>query len=90
MEFIKEENRIYCENENGEILAEITFQQLENNVYNIDHTFVDGSLRGQGIAQKLVKIAIDEIKKKNGKVKATCSYAKHYIEKNNISSRGEK
>ena len=85
MEFIKEDNRIYSKNEKGEIVSEITYQEIEKGRYNIDHTFVDESLRGQGIAQKLVEMAIEEIKKKNGKVEATCSYAKHYLEKNNIN-----
>lgn len=82
MEFIKEENRIYSENENGEVIAEITFPEVENGVYNINHTFVDESLRGQKIGQKLLEMVIEEIKNKNGKLEASCSYAKHYIEKN--------
>ena len=85
MEFIKIENKIYSTNEKGEIIAEITYQPLENNVYNINHTFVHESLRGQGIAQKLVEMAIEEIKNKGGKIEATCSYAKRYLEKNKIS-----
>ena len=84
MQYIKEEGRIYSINEQGKIVAEITFQELGQGIFNINHTFVDDSLRGQGIAQKLVEMAIEEIKKKNGKVEATCSYAKHYLEKNNI------
>ena len=84
MQYIKEEGRIYSINEQGKIVAEITFQELGQGIFNINHTFVDESLRGQGIAQKLVEMAIEEIKKKNGKVEATCSYAKHYLEKNNI------
>lgn len=82
MEFIKEDNRIYVINSNNAVVAEITFEEIENGIYNIDHTFVDESLRGQKIAQKLVEMAIDEIKSKNATVQATCSYAKHYIEKN--------
>lgn len=81
MEFIKEDNRIYVINDKNEMVAEITFEEIEKGIYNIDHTFVDESLRGQGIAQKLVEMAIEEIKSKNGTVQATCSYAKHYIEK---------
>lgn len=83
MNFIKEENRIYSKNEKEEIIAEITFSEIEKGIFNINHTFVDESLRGKGIAKKLVEMAIEEIKRKNGKVVATCSYAKKYIEKNN-------
>ncbi|MGN1118896.1 MAG: GNAT family N-acetyltransferase [Oscillospiraceae bacterium] len=83
MDFITEENRIYCE-ENGKLLAEITFHETEPSVFCIDHTFVDDSLRGQGIAGKLVDMAVEEIKAKGGKVTAECSYAKHRLEKNGL------
>ena len=84
MNYIVEENRIYKKDNNEKIIAEITFNQISEDTYNIDHTFVDESLRGQGIAKELVEKAIEEIRKKNGKIEATCSYAKHYLEKNNI------
>lgn len=84
MEFKITENSIYNVDDKGNVIAEITFEEIEKGVFNIDHTFVDESLRGQGIAKKLVEMAIKEIKNKNGKVQATCSYAKHYLEKNNI------
>ena len=69
MNFIKEENRIYSKNEKEEIIAEITFSEIEKGIFNINHTFVDESLRGKGIAKKLVEMAIEEIKRKNGKDK---------------------
>ena len=84
MDFIIEENRIYSLNAKNDIIAEITFEEKEKGIYNINHTFVDEILRGQKIGKKLVEMAIDEIKKKNGKVEATCSYARHYLEKHHI------
>lgn len=81
MNFIKEQNRIYLKNETGKILAEITFEEIKNGIYNIDHTFVDESLRGQGIASKLVEEAVREITAKGGKVEATCTYAKKWLKK---------
>ncbi len=81
MEFKKEESRIYVDDENGKILAVIEFEKIDNNKYDIYHTFVDESLRGQGIASKLVEAAIKEIKARGGEVQATCSYAKTWIEK---------
>jgi len=82
MDFKEEENRIYIENSNGDVIAEIEFEEIEDGVYNIFHTFVDESLRGQGIASKLVEKTVNYIKSKNGKVEATCSYAKKWLEKN--------
>ena len=80
MEFKTEENKIYYE-ENGKILAEIEFEKVSEDTYSIYHTFVDESLRGQGIASKLVEKAVEEISKRNCKVEASCSYAKAWIEK---------
>ena len=80
MEFKIEENRIYYEKD-GKVLAEIEFEKLGENTYNIFHTFVDESLRGQGVASKLVEKAVEEITRRNGKVEATCSYAKAWLEK---------
>ena len=80
MNFIIEENRIYLPDEMGNTIAEITFKEIEKGVYNIDHTFVDETLRGQGIASKLVELAVEKIKTKGCKVEATCFYAKRWIE----------
>lgn len=83
MKFIKEDSRIYSLDENDKVIAEITFNEIEKGVFNIDHTFVDESLRGQGIAGKLVEIAVEEIEKKGARVVASCSYARKWLEKNN-------
>ena len=80
MEFIKKECRIYLEDENKKVIAEIEYEDLGNGEYNIYHTFVDDSLRGQGIASQLVETAVEEIKKKGGKPQASCSYAKAWLE----------
>ena len=84
MHFLKENNRIYLENTEGKIVAEIEYEEIEDGVFNIYHTFVDETLRGQGIASKLVEEAVKEIKSKNGKLQATCSYAKMWLEKHRI------
>lgn len=73
--FVITDNKIYYEKEN-KVLAEIDFK---NGV--IVHTFVDESLRGLGIASKLVELAVSEINKQGLKPSATCSYAKAWLEK---------
>ena len=77
--FLTEQSRIYMEDEQGRLIAEITFPETSPGVYNIDHTFVDDSLRGQGIASKLVQAAVDEIQHRGGEVRATCSYAVKWL-----------
>ena len=84
MEFIKEDGRIYSKDVNGKIIAEIEFEEVEQGVYNIYHTFVDESLRGKGVAALLVQEAVQEIKSKTGKIVASCSYAKKWLEHNKL------
>ncbi len=74
MNFITENDRIYATDSTGNVVAEVTFP-TEDGVSIIDHTFVDPSLRGQGIAGKLVKMAADKILEEGNKIGATCVYA---------------
>ena len=83
--FETEENRIFLTDDAGKTIAEITFQETAPGTYTIDHTFVDGSLRGQGIASKLVQAAVDEIHSRKCSVAATCSYAKKWLEEHHIA-----
>lgn len=75
MEFIQEENKIYLNDENNHMLAVVTFPKLQDNIVNIDHTFVDPSLRGQGVAGKLMEAAVAYFRSNGIKAKPTCSYA---------------
>ena len=74
MDFITEKDRIYATDPSGNVIAEVTFPS-EDGVSTIDHTFVDPSLRGEGIAGKLVKLAADKILAEGNKRAATCSDA---------------
>ena len=80
--FQKSSNRIYMNDENGRMIAEITFPETSPGTFTINHTYVDHSLRGQGIASQLVQTAVEEIRSRGGKVRATCSYAASWLEKN--------
>ena len=75
MDFKFEKNRIYLTNEKGKCVAEVTFPQVSQDEVNINHTFVDSSLRGQGIADKLVRELAVYLRKNNKKAISTCSYA---------------
>ncbi len=76
------EDRILYKNENDDLLAEIDFPMTGENEITITHTFVDDSLRGMGIAKELVESVLAHAKKNGLTVRATCSYARHYFEKN--------
>ena len=79
--FLYEQNRIYMEDENHTVVAEVTFPPIDNNTVAINHTFVDHSLRGQGIAGDLLKATADYLTENNLKAIPTCSYALSWFEK---------
>ena len=78
---ISEPTRVYALDDAGKLVAEITFPLKEPNVYCIVHTFVDTSLRGQGMADRLVRAALEQIRANGGTPVATCSYASAWLEK---------
>lgn len=80
MEYITEKERIYATDGAGRVIAEVTFPTVDG-VATIDHTFVDSSLRGQGVAGELVKKAVDKIMADGNKIAATCSYAAAWLQR---------
>lgn len=65
----------------GTTLAEVTFPDREPGTVEINHTFVDESLRGQGIAGMLLEQTARELKETNRKARPTCSYAVSWFER---------
>lgn len=63
------------------LVGECTFEE-NGNVWNINHTFVNGNYQGQGIAKALVNKVIENSAKENKKIIADCSYAAKIIENN--------
>ena len=79
MEFQETNGRIWVENEEGRLVAEITFPETRPGVADVDHTFVDASLRGQGAAGRLVEAAAAQLRRRGMKAVLTCSYAKKWF-----------
>lgn len=82
MEFITEENRIFSQDENQNLLTEITFPSRDDKRMDINHVYVDESLRGQGLASHLMVLAYNEIKSRNKLIIAKCPYAISWFKKN--------
>ena len=80
MNLIRDKYRIYAEGENGRTVCEITYPKCDDKIVDINHTFVDKSLRGQGMADKLVLAAAQEIRKQGFKAHVSCSYARDWFE----------
>lgn len=81
MEFNYSDDRIFLLNDKNETIAEVTFPQTDENTVTIDHTYVDSSLRGQGVASKLLYSAAEYLRNNNKKVIPTCSYAVEWFKK---------
>lgn len=81
MELQFEANRIFMADSAGKMVAEITFPEVTPGIVDIDHTFVDGSLRGQGVAGKLAATAVKTIRENGWKAKVSCSYIAGWMEK---------
>ena len=80
MDYIIEDERISCVKD-GQVLAQITFPETAHGVYCINHTEVSSVLQGQGVAGRLVELAVKRIHEQGGRVTATCSYAAHWLAK---------
>ena len=68
-----EDKGSFINNEKEEIIAELTYRKEGNKLY-FDHTFVSPSLRGQGIADKLLNAGVEYAEKNGYKIVPVCSY----------------
>ena len=75
MKFEVEQNRIYLANENGEAAAEVIFPAVGEGVVEIRRTWVDDSLKGQGVAALLMEACYEALKADGRKAVLLCSYA---------------
>ena len=75
MNWKTEETVITVTDDAGTKVAEVLFPKIGEAEYTITHTWVDASLRGQGMAGRLVEAAVDQIRKNGGTPRASCSYA---------------
>lgn len=80
MKFQQEPERIFALDSAGNLIAEVTFP-ISRGVAAIDHTFVDPSLRGQGIADQLLCAVAGHLRAQGLKANPTCSYAAHWFSK---------
>ncbi len=75
MDFIVEENRIFSKDGSGKTTAEVLFPHRSPGAVTITRTFVDDSLRGQGIAGKLMELTCEKLRRDGKKAYPVCSYA---------------
>lgn len=67
--------------EQGQKSAEMTFSKAGEDTIIIDHTYVDDSLRGEGIGEKLVMAGVSYARDNNLKIIPLCPFAKSVFDK---------
>ena len=70
-----EHNGAFFIEQDGKRVAELTYSRANDSLVIIDHTEVDRSLEGQGVARSLVDDAVRWARETGTKVAATCPYA---------------
>lgn len=60
----------------GRRIAEMTYSRTNPSLVVVDHTFVDPSLRGQGVARQLQDAMVAWARENDTKVVPVCSYVK--------------
>ncbi|HEY9159707.1 MAG TPA: GNAT family N-acetyltransferase [Desulfomonilia bacterium] len=85
----KEETGIVHDEEGGSFSCQINglecraeYEMAGDDVIDIFRTFVDPSLRGRGIAEKLMRRVLEYAKDRNLKIRPSCSYAVTFFRRN--------
>jgi predicted GNAT family acetyltransferase len=68
-------HELFVKKEDGTYLVRVTFPLIDEGIVNIDHTYVDVSLRGNGVASEMMHAVMKHIISKSFIVVATCPYA---------------
>ncbi len=82
MELIHEQNRIFATDDSGKTVAEVLFPDAGEGLVRITSTRVDPSLRGQGVAARLLEAAARQLRSQGKKAVPVCSYAQVWFERN--------
>ena len=83
MEIKKGTNKFYIGENESNPIARITWKNGGNKIIVIDHTIVDPSLRGQGVAGQLLAKVVEMARNEGLKIVPVCSYAVVKLTRNN-------
>lgn len=70
-----EQRRGFFIEQEGKVVAEMTYSRVNDKLIIVDHTLVDDSLAGQGVARSLLDALVAWARSSGTKVLATCPYA---------------
>ncbi|MCR8969678.1 GNAT family N-acetyltransferase [Facklamia sp. 7083-14-GEN3] len=75
MEFLKEDHAVVLRDEQGEMVAEITYRDTDDDRLVVaNHTYTSDRLRGQGIAGKLLDELVAHIKDQGKIIYPSCPF----------------
>lgn len=77
LKILADEKRFYINDGRGKLIAEISFVPSGDKLTIIDHTWVDESLKGQGVGKKLVALVVEKMRAERRKIIPLCPFAKH-------------
>ncbi|USB31743.1 GNAT family N-acetyltransferase [Paenibacillus sp. YPG26] len=73
-ETIQEDNAFVIK-ENGQMIAEVTFKPAGEGTLVIDHTYVAEEMRGQKLAEELIRRVVEHARETHNRIIPACSYA---------------
>ena len=76
------ENERYVAEIGDEVVAYTVYHLRHGNLYFFPHTQVEQGYSGQGIAETLVRSALDDVESKGGKIVPLCPYIAGFLRKN--------
>jgi uncharacterized protein len=71
----------FCVEENGTVLAEMTYSMTGTTLMIIDHTEVSDELRGKNVGYQLVHTAVEYARANHIKILPLCPFAKSVFDK---------
>lgn len=69
-----QQGEFFAVNASGQRIAEISYVWSGEHKIIANHTWVDDSLRGQGVVRQLLDVLVAFAREKNLKIVGTCSY----------------
>lgn len=71
-----ENSRFVCEKDGHECVLDYA---LDGSTIDFNHTFVPSELRGQGLAEKIVRTGLAWAKEQDYSIQASCSYVAKFL-----------
>lgn len=82
LEDIRESTQRFAAYDGSTLAGEVTFVRAGDEIWIIDHTFVDDDYRGQNLGEKLIKHIVSHAIEQNKKIIPLCPFARREFDRN--------